>query len=103
MLAVLLSIITGSFAITYWGFEKIKRPIKRKTVLWHFSLLTIGLLLLAIASYSSTQIASADTQIHSSVIFFFIAIIFITTSTIIFIYGMIKAIFNNPSSNKTLS
>ena len=97
-IAILISIMTGLTALIYFGLDKLKRPIKLKIGFWHFALLIMGLLLVAIPSYISTQIDSNNTNntfenhidIWVSIILF--GLVLLLSSFVVFIFGLTKSL-----------
>ena len=93
-LAIIISFLTGLTALTYYGLERFKRPIKFKTGFWHFGLFIAGLLLLVVSIILPTSTYYYETIIYSMTAIFFMGIILLLSSVVVFIYGVTKAIFN---------
>ncbi len=93
-LAIIIGFLTGLTALTYYGLERFKRPIKFKTGFWHFGLFIAGLLLLVVSIILPTSTDYYETIFYSMTAFFLMGIILLLSSVMIFIYGVTKAIFN---------
>lgn len=94
-IAILFSLLTGLFAMIYFGLEKINRPIKLQTGYCHFGLLITALLVFIVSINSLTTTNFNASKIHGLTALMSIGIILLLTSTIIFFYGIIKAIIKS--------
>jgi heme/copper-type cytochrome/quinol oxidase subunit 1 len=100
-LSVLFSILMGLTAVIYFVLEKLDRPIKSKTGFWHFGLFILGVLLIitTIKLPRPTSYYNIDGYSFSSYFYILAAmalmgLILLAASLIVFVYGVIKAIFN---------
>lgn len=94
-IAILFSLLTGLFAMIYFGLEKINRPIKLQTGFFHFGLLITALLVFIVSINALTTTNFNASNINGLSALMSIGIILLLTSTIIFFYGIIKAIIKS--------
>jgi heme/copper-type cytochrome/quinol oxidase subunit 1 len=92
-LAVTISFFTGLTAFAYFGFERMKRPIRLKTGFLHFGLFVAGLLLLLVSLNLPTSTDFYETMLYSTTIIPFLGVVLLLSSILVFIYGLAKAIF----------
>ncbi len=93
-IALLFSFFTGIMMGIYFGLEKINRPIKYKTGLWHFGLFVGGLLLIFFTITWPENSYNVGSMISSLIVLLVMGIILLAASLIVFIYGLTKAISN---------
>jgi heme/copper-type cytochrome/quinol oxidase subunit 1 len=99
-IAIIFCLLTGLTGLTYFGLERVKRPIKLKIGYWHFGLFMVGLLLLVVkfnlptsTGYYNPNNPYSSNIYSAKAILLLISVIFLLISAIIFLCGLTKALF----------
>ena len=102
-ISILLAVLTSLTALLYHALEKIDRPIRHRSGLWHFGLFAAGLIILFITPYafSRTTFVNEIGWISKSLVVgvvYALGIILFLVSLPVFAYGAVRALLNKKSS-----